>query len=220
MKIAIHQPNFIPWLGYYKKIKEADLFILYDTAEYSKNSYINRNKMIINGEERWLTIPIVYRGSSRAAINNIEIHSINYKPEKIIRGLNQEFKRYSKYNIYGPSFDQILLEATNNKKLVDLNEKIIRWTCKILGIKTPMIRASSLLNYSLDSTDYLIEMCKLNQGKTYISGKSGRNYLKEERFREEGIKLVYLENEPIVKRYGYLSSLFWIFMKGKDIDLD
>lgn len=219
MKIAIHQPNFIPWLGYFQKIKAADLFILYDTAEYTKNSFINRNKMIINEEEKWITIPIIYKGFSNSAIKDVRIHPTDFKPEKIITTIEHAYKRFPHYEKYSPVFNECLREALDTGKIVDLNEKIIRWSCQVLGIETPIISASTIQTHSNDATEYIIELCLKSKGEIYISGKSGKNYLREELFEQAGVKLTYFDSDSVRERYGYLSSLYWIYLKGKEIKL-
>ena len=206
MKIAIHQPNFIPWLGYFSKIKYADQFILLDIAEYSKNSFINRNKIIVQGHERWLTIPINYKGSSKKEIREISI-SPNFRPDKISKTLTQEYRPSEPKKEILSEFDEMLQKGLSHQSLCLLNQMVIGWICDRLQIQTKISTASELNIIGGNATQTIIDICKTLGGDTYVSGKSGKKYLKEELFEKEGIGLEYLGNQTIMNRFGPLSTL-------------
>ncbi|MBK8502195.1 MAG: WbqC family protein [Saprospiraceae bacterium] len=219
MKIGIHQPNFIPWLGYFHKISLVDTFILYDTAQYTKNSFINRNKLVINNLPRWTTIPVLYKGFSHLKINEIRIDHERFNPEKILKTIRQEYSKYPYFENYFNQFEKILWLATEHQSLSQLNENLIRWVCDKLNIKTRLINASSLPVHGSNTTERIVEMCKYCGGKFYFSGSGGKKYLKEELFEEEGIKLEYFDNTQVIKKYDDLSVLHWIFKEGKEVQL-
>jgi hypothetical protein len=220
MIAAIHQPNFIPWLGFFSKIKAADIFILYDTCQYSKNSFINRNKILSGGEERWLTIPVKYKGYSDSNIADIRIDEQQYRPDKIVRTLLQDYRESHFLTRYIDQFFNILKSAQDHYMLSQLNEEVIHWVCTILQINTPIIRASDLSLPKQNGTIGLLALCQACDATVYLSGNSGKKYLKEELFEKEGLAVKYFECPALISTYGYLSCLHWLFTKGNNLMLD
>lgn len=217
MIVAIHQPNFIPWLGYFQKIKMADIFILYDTAQYSKNSFINRNKILIAGQLKWFTIPVQYRHHSTDSIGNILVNPKNLRLNKISKTLRQEYQTSSFFDRYFPDFMNLLSKKREPFYLADLNSEIIKWFCLQWKIDTEIVRASGLNVEANNATQHIVDLCKKVGGKTYLSGVSGKGYLTEKPFEEERMSLQYLNTDLIVSRFGYLSALHWLFEKGENL---
>jgi hypothetical protein len=219
MKIAIHQPNFIPWVGYFVKIKHVDTFILYDTAQYTKNSFINRNKMVVDGMPKWLTVPVLYKGFSKCEIKQMQIDKQKFNPEKLSKTVKQEYRKYPHLEPYIYQFEEILKVAGDHQSLSRLNEDLIRWVCSILNIKTRIINASSLQVDGSNANDRILEICKSCGGTFYFSGPGGKKYLKEELFEKEGIRLEYFDHSQVSRKYGDLSVLHWLFREGREIEV-
>lgn len=182
MKIAIHQPEHFPYMGFFQKMKEADLFVILDDVQYTKNNFQNRNKFLNkNGIEEWFTVELE-PNSSKKLINDIKV-SNNYKWKKtIITKLQNNFKK---------DFTQIY----DSDKLVDINLNSIRYCMKELNINTP-IRLSSELNLQSRSSQRLADICKHFGATEYISGVGGKNYLDESVF---SCKLTYFTS--VVSNY-------------------
>jgi len=191
MIVAIHQPNFLPWPGYFYKIAKSDIFVLLDNVQYSKNSFINRNKIKTPQGELWLTVPVESKGLSNALIKDVYISNrINWR-KKHLQTLEMSYKRAKFFNQIYDKIDKIYYETDWNN-LCMLNISLLKLTLDELGLKRQLIRASEL-NVEEKSTQLLINIVKKLEGQTYLSGYGGREYQEEHLFREAGITLQYYD---------------------------
>jgi hypothetical protein len=185
--VAIHQPNFLPWLGFFYKILKSDIFVFLDNVQFSKNSYQNRVKIKSSQGATWLTVPVLHNFGQLT--KDVKINNKEPWREKHLKTLEMNYKRAAYFK---PIFE--LLQEIYFKEewelLVDFNIELISNISKFLGIKTEMIRASSL-NVGGKSTDLLINIVKELNASVYLSGKGGANYQDEEKFKVNGIKLIY-----------------------------
>jgi hypothetical protein len=190
MKITIHQPNFLPYPGFFTKVYHADLLVIGDHVQYSNKSFINRNKIKTQHGEKWLTVPIIHnlpQPINKVLINNNPINNRrwNYIHLETLR-IN-----YSKANYYHTYIDIFKDVYTRQwDYLVELNIEFIKKILEILDIKID-IKLTSQLNISGEKTDQIINICKELNADTYISGIGGKNYLNEEEFKRNSIKLLY-----------------------------
>ena len=189
--IGIHQPNFVPWLGYFYKIKQCDSFVYLDTAQYTKNSFQNRNKIKTPQGEHWLAIPVLTKGKFGQATNEVEVNSTEKRQEKILKTLEMNYKKAPFFANYFEPLKKIMTENTS-LKLSEICIAINTWICIELGITTPCVKASDLaLSPELKSTGLLVEICKKMEATRYLSGTGGSNYQEEESFKQNNIELVY-----------------------------
>jgi hypothetical protein len=167
MICAIHQPNFIPWMPYFEKIKQVDKFIILRYCKFRKNDYQNR----FNLNDQWYTMS-VEKKSCPILIKKYNNHERDW--EKIKRGLAH---KYSVLN----QFDSHI-----TKWVAETNINIIRHICKLLNIQT-MIILDKQTHFT--STDRLIEICKDVGATEYLAGIMGKKYLNLLKFNKEGIKV-------------------------------
>lgn len=211
MKVAIHQPNYLPYIGYFQKMAEADIFVLLDTVQLSKPSYTQRVKIRTKDAWIWLTIPI-------EKSNNFKmIHEIRLPGDSKwkIKHKNSIEKNYSK----SPFFDKNFIDfyyTLSLDNLSDFNEAGIRYLQEKFNIKTKLVRASDLnLDEELASSDLLIEIVKRTGGSTYLSGPSGKQYLDKETFFENNIHIEFFE--PEIQQYPQRWPGFQPFMSAIDV---
>jgi len=196
MKVGIHQPNFMPWIGYFKKIKESDTFVFLDDVECSKNSFFNRNKFSRTKKLEdtfWLTCPLK-KDSYNKILKDVIIQKDFIKKHKkhfAIRHGKSKEKQF---------LDNILQIYENQEKneeinLVDMNIQLIKCVCKELEIKNVnFVKSSSILIEKEEKKQKrVIEIVKALNGKTYISGQGASSYQNETDFLSEGIDLNYLK---------------------------
>ncbi len=187
--VSIHQPNFVPWIGYFYKIVNCDVFVFLDNVQYTKNSFINRNKIKTPQRDRWLTVPVSFKFGQ--LINEVKINNNIQWRKKNLRTIEINYKK-------APHFDAIydLLKSACFRNqwelLTDLNIKLIDTICQFLDLRVKTIRASTL-GFNTSSTDLLIKIIEKLNGKTYLSGKGGANYQDEEKFKQNGISLLYTD---------------------------
>lgn len=186
--VGIHQPNFMPWLGYFYKIWKSDVFIFLDDVQFQKTgaSYTNRVSININGESQYLTIP-VKREPGTWNINQTKFIDQKWK-KKIIGNLQANYAK-SDYFKQNRDFIFSLIEFETNN-LAEYNIKFIEEVSKKLEFNTKFVK-SSTFNLSSMSTKRLIDLILLVSGNTYLSGSGGDNYQDKELYLKSNINLIY-----------------------------
>ncbi len=191
--VAIHQPNFCPWAGYFNKMFQADIFIYLDTAPYTVNSFQNRNRIMTSQGVKWLTVPVLTKGKSGALTKEIEINRQIPWERKHLKTLRLN---YGKAGCFKDIFGEIeRIYSHSGNLLADFNIKLLSCIASILRIETPTVRSSELPEKGM-ATQRLISLIKSVGGKTYLSGIGGRKYLDEALFRANDIQLVYQNFNP------------------------
>lgn len=189
MKIAVHQPQYLPWLGYFDKIKKSDCFVFLDNVQYKSREFQNRNKIRTKNNWIWLTAPVISKGLRNQLIGNVRIdNSVDWQ-KRHWKSLNAWYGRAEFFERYAPFFEEIYNKMTWDR-LSALNIYIIRYLMKECGIETPIYLESEIGTTKL-GTDRIIEICKKLNAHTYLSGSGGRDYLDEGQFERNGIKLMY-----------------------------
>ncbi len=188
MIVAIHQPNYIPWLGYFAKMARADIFVLLDDAQYSKNSYTNRVQIDVGGAGRWLTVPVTYRFGD---------------PINRVRAANATWPRVHCETLKAlyadaPAFRDIwpwLAERYSALPATDLaasNESLIAVLAERLGLRAVLRRASTLGADVAKGDDRLIALVRAcGEGAVYLSGRGGDKYQDPAKFAAAGVALIY-----------------------------
>jgi hypothetical protein len=186
--VAIHQPNYAPWLGYFAKMARADVFVLLDDAQYSKNSYINRVQIDGGGRPRWLTVPVSYRFGD--PINRVRAAAAAW-PQAHCETLK---------TFYGsaPAFAAVwrwLRDTYAHLPESDLaasNAALVAAIAQRLGIRTQLRSASQLDASGAAADDRLIALVRAcGPNASYLSGRGGANYQDPAKFAAAGIPLVY-----------------------------
>lgn len=191
MIVSIHQPNFLPWLGYFYKLTQCDVFVLLDNVQYTKNSFINRNRIKTPRGADWLTVPVIIKGRFGQLIRDVEINSSVDWRKKHLGTLEANYRK-AKY--FEPIFQglETIYSVNDWINLCELNIMLLEWALSILGLKKNLVRASDL-NLEGESTQLLIDIIKELGGDTYLSGFGGANYQEEELFEKAGITLTYYD---------------------------
>ena len=187
-KVAILQSNYIPWKGYFDLIARADVFVIYDEVQYTKNDWRNRNMIQTANGLQWITIP-VRRESLNQKIYESKIFVNNWGKKHVSTLLGS----YSKALHFKACKDEIFNLYENQSNFIsEVNVKFIKGICKFLNIKTEIIDSRDL-NLTGDRNMKLIEACKKLKATTYISGLSGKSYLDIDFFTKEGIELDWMD---------------------------
>ena len=188
--VGIHQPNFVPWLGYFYKIARSDVFIYLDDVQIQKKgaSYSNRVTILGNGTTQYLTVPIK-KGKGIANINEITFFKSNWNI-KIVKTIETNYGKSTFFKKNFPFIEELFMFKTNY--LSEFNINFITEICKKLDIKTTL-KISSEFSVNKTSTDRLISLIKLVEGNVYISGKGGDKYQEPTKFDDANIDLIYNE---------------------------
>ena len=186
-KIAILQSNYIPWRGYFDLIASADVFVIYDEVQYTKNDWRNRNLIKTATGLSWLTVP-VRRESIHQKINETLTMSTGWE-RKHITALTLN---YSKSPFFQTYKDEIFEIYENFTSLSNLNVNMIKKICEILMIGTKIIDSSDLC-LSGDRNSKLIDACIKLNATTYISGPSASCYLDTAAFNLNNINVNWMD---------------------------
>lgn len=201
--IAIHQPNFFPWLGYFDKINRADLFVYLDHVENNPRDplWTKRVKLIVNKKEYWLTVPIVRpKEFVFVPINKMQVNTDGIWKKHLLT-IQQSYGKV-------PFFDEVfpIVRAFYNdpdRLIANRNIDFIESVCNSLDINTPRIRSSEY-KWKKNSTELLIEIVKHFDGDAYMCGCGSGGYQEDEKFDEHGIKLIYQNFQH--PTYSHLNS--------------
>ena len=191
MKVAIHQPQYLPWLGYLDKLDSADVFIVLDTVQFKKQEWQNRNRIRTKDGWQWLTVPIVDRFPER--IDRVEINARTDWQRKHGQALRQHYGSAPHWAPVGPELTALFQERW--ARLCDLNLAVLDILCRQLGITTPR-RLASTMEAREEPTDRLVDLCRAVGGTVYLAGRGAVPKDKDEvpymdlgRFSQAGIQV-------------------------------
>jgi GNAT superfamily N-acetyltransferase len=216
--LAVHQPNYMPWLGYFHKIAQADVFIFLDDAEFSKNSFTNRNRIKTSQGILWLTIPVHVTLGQK--ISEVRFADDTW-PTKHLKTLRSA---YGKAKFFGSVFPWVesLLNRGNSGSLSEFNIRAIKDICLELGIDSDF-RKSSEFAIQSKGDDRLIDLARKVGATSYLSGRGGANYQDPEKFVKAGLDFAYTSfSQPIyeqlwgayVPNLSILDMLFNLGIRG------
>jgi len=193
-KILILQSNYIPWKGYFDMINSVDEFIIYDHVQYTKNDWRNRNKIKAQNGAQWLAIPVNHSTSMR--IKDVKVVNKLWR-KKHWNTLNGNYAKAKYFKEYKDRFEFLYLKGTE-EYLSQINYIFLNEINEILNIKTA---TSWSWDYNLDgnTTEVIINLCKQTNADEYLSGPAAKNYIDENIFQENNIKLTWMDynNYPI-----------------------
>ncbi|CAB1080888.1 hypothetical protein JY97_09290 [Alkalispirochaeta odontotermitis] len=186
MIIAVHQPQYLPWLGYFDKIRRADMVCFLDNVQYKKNDWQNRNRIKTAQGWQWLTVPVHYRFPQK--ITEVTINNTVKWKKKHLQALISNYSRAPFFDDYLHIFKEVFAKPWES--LSDLNIDLIKRLAGALGLdRKPFVKASDY-DLGTDPTDRLVDICKIVMADTYLSGRDGVKYMNMERFKESGIGIV------------------------------
>ena len=177
-KIAIAQPTYLPWLGYFDLLDQVDKFVLLDTVQFSKQSWQQRNRIKTPTGLQWLTVPVVFRGRMGQRIVDAEIREPEFWRDHL-RTIELNYRRAPFFDLYYPALSELLRAGSSGLRLAELTIALFRWLSEVLGIKTPIVRSSELAAEG-KRTQLLAEICSLSGATTYVSPLGSADYLLHE----------------------------------------
>ncbi len=198
MIVTVHQPEHLPWLGFFDKAIRADMFVLLDCVQFRKDYYQNRNKIRTKNGWAWITLPV--KKPLIAPIHEVQIDIHSPLTRRYLNIIQAHYLHSPFFKDYFPTLRELLL--SKRERLFDVNYELIRFAFEALGIKTPIMIASKLgILKEKGGTDLNLAICKLVGAKTYLSGISGKTYLDENKFDDNGICVRYQEfRHPIYRQ--------------------
>lgn len=219
--IGILQPGYLPWLGFFEQMYKSDVFIIYDDVKYDKGGWRNRNRIKSAKGIEWLTIPVHVSLTNQPLILDVLIdNKINWR-KKHLFSIKQNYSKSFFFSEYISIFEEAY--SLEWKYLIDIDMFFILKLKDCLGMNNKEIIRSSSLNINDNNTiDRLVKICKLFDADIFYEGSSGRNYINDSHFLNNGIKVQYQDyKHPIYKQfYGdfipYLSVVDLLLNCGKE----
>lgn len=187
MKLVIHQPNYLPYIGFFHKLSLADTLVLMDNTQYDKK-FTNRNKIKVPNDWIWLSIPI--NKNHKFSLNkDVEINNEENWQENHLKKISRSYTNSNYYNQeYQSKFEKFYLKKWTH--LFDFNYNMISEIINWLGLKIEIIKESEL-NIKGQATERLVNISTQLGAETYVSGIGGKEYMNEELFLKNKIKLEF-----------------------------
>lgn len=199
--LAVLQPSYLPWMGYFDQIARSDYFVFYDDVGFDKNGWRNRNRILGKRGPEWITVPVTYQHKNQP-LNQIGIDQRQPWSRKHLGQIRHNYSKAPYFKEIFPQLEGHLSELAQCTCLIDVCIPLISWINKILEIPTPIFRSSSL-NITGDQSGRLINLCKFFGATNYLSGNAAQAYLDANLFSTSGISVEWQNYEhPIYDQGG------------------
>lgn len=196
--VAIHQPNFFPWMGYFDKIRRADAFVFLDAVDYPRSgsggmgSWCNRVRLNIQGEAKWITCP-VRRVNLGAPINQVLIDDDQPWRAKLLRTLDANYRKAPRYAEATALLEPLIRMPQTT--LATFNIAVIKAIAAALEVKTRFLLQSELAGGG-KATELLISLVRAAGGNAYLAGGGASGYQQDDLFADAGVELIYQRFAP------------------------
>jgi len=195
MKLAIMQPYFFPYIGYWQLINAVKRFIIYDDVNYIKGGWINRNRILINGEPTYITVPL-RQSSSYRRICDITVQSSPVWRDKLVRSIENTYRKAPFFAEVHSVIEKLIRYEADN--LSDYLAHQLQALATFLGIGTEIISSSRIYeNDHLSGQMRILDICKREGISTYINPQGGQTLYDIETFRRFGIDLRFIVMRPM-----------------------
>ena len=228
MRVAIHQPNFMPWLGLFNKLAMVERFVVYDHVQaMGGSSWLTRNRILVKGEPRWLTMPIERSGTGLPPVNEVRVQWENRAVVKQLRTLEQEYGSH-------PHFDEVFALITElyderPPLIARLNEAFLRRMVMELGLPVEFVSSTELCAQhprlrALNGSELVLATCQAAGGDEYVCGEGGVGYIDPPAFEAAGVAFWWQRyahpeyppaaSAPFVSHLSVLDALFNVGFAG------
>lgn len=205
MIVSVHQPHFLPWMGYVNKALRSEAFVWLHSVQYRKNYYQNRTRIKnTDGTALWLTLPV--HAKFGMTIDQVTVADPRWR-DRIRKTLEQCYRKADFFSeVWGP-LEKALAESGD--QLDEVNWRTFEALMQTLGAQgTRVVRAGDMGGTSEEPTERLVEICRHLGATAYIAGKGGQNYLRTEAFEAAGIRVIWQKFDPAALVYRQRSGEF------------
>jgi len=191
MKVAIHQPHYFPYPGFFHKLSLADAFVVMDDVQYDRG-FVNRNRILDVHGPLWLTVPI-NKSQKFMTVAQVEVNNAIPWKEDHLRKLEVSYANSEYFHLYRDQLDEFYRKEWTT--VFELDLAALKMTMGWLSKDLPIVRESEL-GVTSTGTQRLVEVCAAMGADTYVSGRGGRDYMDESLFGKNGIALEYQAYSP------------------------
>ena len=203
MRVAIMQPYFLPYIGYYQLIGAVDVFVVYDNIKYTKKGWINRNRMLINGADEYFTLPLK-KGSDYLDIKDRYL-ALEYRPENILAKISAAYRKAPYFKTTYNVLEEIL--RCSDRNLFGYIYESIKSMCAYLDLKTKIVVSSEVdAMHDLRGAERVLSICHSLGADTYINAIGGIELYDKVHFSTTGINLQFIKTDNII--YEQLGHAF------------
>lgn len=220
-KIAILQPNYIPWKGVFDQISQVDVFVFYDDVQYTIKDWRNRNRIMTKNGELWLSVPVIHKGKrDQLIVDTLIDTSVNWQ-ENHYKTIKNNYVKAKYFREYEYILEKIYLDHMWTH-IADLDIFATKIIAKALDLDVQWERSSELSKVGSKNGEKAIAICKELNCNYFINGPSSKEFLNEDLFAQENIKLKYMEYDyrqyrQLYKSFNhYVTVLDVLFNCGKD----
>ena len=204
MKIAIMQPYFLPYIGYFQLVSAADKFIILDDVNFINRGWINRNRLLLNNKEHMFTLPLS-AASQNKKICDIGLATTASSNRKLIATIESAYRKAPQFDRVMPFLIDLILHDA--RRLGDFLFNSLAMTCEFLKIGTRLERASESYSQSqLSGAERILDICCSESAGEYLNPEGGKHLYDRARFRERGVELKFIETNHT--RYQQYSAEF------------
>jgi hypothetical protein len=199
MKLAIMQPYFLPYIGYFQLMNAVDQFVIYDNIQFTKKGWFHRNRILVNGRDKMFSVPLKKDSDYLDVAQRELADSFDEESKKIIRKIESSYRKAPYYKEVMPLVEECFQRRSGN--LFDFIHASLTLLTKFLEIDTDIIISSSIdIDHTLKSQDKVLAICKSLNADIYINAIGGQDLYTAEAFRNEGIELRFIKTKPIEYR--------------------
>ena len=214
MKVAIMQPYFFPYIGYFQLINAVDIFVIYDSIEFSKKGWINRNRILVNDKDYFLTLPLKKDSDFLNVNQRFLSDDWNLDKLKLLNKIKEAYRKAPFYSDVITIFEDVL--NYDNKNLFSFIKNSLIKVLDYLEVNTKIIQSSEIdFDNTLKSQDKVIAICNALNAKSYINPIGGLELYDKEVFKTKGIELQFLKANPIT--YQQYGNQFVMFLSIIDV---
>lgn len=219
MRIAIVQPLYLPWIGYFDLVRRSDIFVFLDHVQFERRSWQNRNRIKTPHGSKWLTVPVEKKGRLHQTIQETLIRNDLDWEEGHRKSIVHNYSASKSFAEYSAMIDDVYTKRW--EYLADLNIFLVKLIGERVGIKRRYLKSSEL-GVGGTKTELLVNICKSVGADEYITGPSAKNYIRPELFDNNNIKLTYHEFvHPVYRQLNgefipYLSAIDLLLNCGED----
>lgn len=187
---AVHQPQYLPYLGFFDKIAKADVLVALDSVQFHRRGLQHRNKIKSSQGWQWFTVPVLH--STDQVLREVTINPTEPWQRKHANAVRWNYGRAPFFESYANELIEIIERPW--ERLVELDMALTRWVMDCLGIATPIVFSSDL-GVEGSRSELLADLCLAVGADTYLSGPGGRRYMDLEVFDERGVGVLWQEFE-------------------------
>lgn len=199
MKVAIMQPYFLPYIGYFQLINAVDKFVVYDNIEYTKKGWINRNRILVNDRDEYITLPLKKDSDYLQVSQRYLADSYNDEKDKILRRIKESYRK-APFFIEAVDLVSDILSCKETNLFYFIWNSLLRISA-YFDIKTELVISSTIpFDNKLKGESKVISICKAINTIDYINPIGGTELYNHQNFADNGLRLHFLKSKPFMYR--------------------